>query len=404
MYYLHIRIAGKQIKRSLSTGNKWEAVARAVAVLSALGKMEPMKVPDNIKKYEIDLGRGVFKADGQEDHDRMMKALEKLDKTGLVLPKEPAKAKVKGVKLNELVARLLKLKAHLKEATRQSYTKTMRELGEFLKDPWIEDVGVKDISNYQEFLAEKKNSIRTIDNKIAITRAMFNFAIEQGDYTSKNPAENRALQSKRQKMQGGYEILEKDEIKLIYQSEWLKKDRIENPDYFWVMQLGLLTGCRVSELATLKASQFRETEQGQPYIKILDAKTLAGKRDIPIPAELMKAGLGEYISGKEKVFSYMERPGKGAGNAVGKRFSRHWAELRLTREKLVFHSIRKFVNDYFMNEGIGFEMRRQFIGHEIDSVNIQTYTKKFAVDDMGRHMRSAQLKLMALSKLIPSDF
>ena len=54
----------------------------------------------------------------------------------------------------------------------------------------------------------------------------------------------------------------------------------------------------------------------------------------------------------------------------------------MDRPKLVFHSLRKYTNNELMHLGVSLEHRCQFAGHEIDNVNVQTYTKTIGVDDL----------------------
>ena len=69
-YYLHTRIGGKQIKRSLRTSYRRVAIIRAITLLDSLMRK------DLPQKYELDLSRGILKADGDEDHARLMQALQ----------------------------------------------------------------------------------------------------------------------------------------------------------------------------------------------------------------------------------------------------------------------------------------------------------------------------------------
>jgi hypothetical protein len=98
-------------------------------------------------------------------------------------------------------------------------------------------------------------------------------------------------------------------------------------------------------------------------------------------------GLQEFINGKDRIFKYPEKLGKGSGNAVGKKFKRHLKEVGVDREKLVFHSLRKFLNDYLMKAGMPYEPRCQMIGHEIDDTNVSTYTGEFSVEELAAIMQ-----------------
>lgn len=312
---------------------------------------------------------------------------------------EPAQVQAKGLKLIGLVDKFFLLKSQLKPATAQAYKNCALEFQDFLKNPNITNVLISDVSRFQEHLAEKKNSTRTIDNKIAILRALFNFAIKQGHYFEKNPAENRALLTKKQRIAGGFEKFELEEIKLIFTSEEFKREKNRDPDFFYLCSLALVTGCRVGELASLHKSDFKQTATGTTYIKIKDAKTLAGVRSVPFPQDSLD-GFNEFLAGKtESVFKYVAREGKGSGNAVGKKFTRLLETLKIKRDKLVFHSLRKFLNDYLLKNNVAYEPRCQFIGHDIDDTNVASYTKQFTQDELKYYVNEHQSYLIAFCDL-----
>ena len=192
-YYLHTRIYGRQIKKSLGTSDKKTAMILAGQYLSKL-------VPMIIKKYEIDLSRGILKSEGPEDHRRMMDALETLGRFE-EKPKQPSEPFLKqkvGLRLPDLIERFFRLKSHLKPATVASYKQTVNQFAGFLGNPIIEDINISDVTRFQENLATLSN-IRTIDGKMATLTTVFNFAIKQGYYFQENPAAGRKLMTKNQK-------------------------------------------------------------------------------------------------------------------------------------------------------------------------------------------------------------
>lgn len=317
---------------------------------------------------------------------------------------EPAQTQqVKGLKLIELVDKFFLLKSHLKPATVQSYKNTALEFQKFLKNPNITEILISDVTRFQEHLAHNKNSIRTIDNKIATLRALFNFAKTQGYYFEKNPAENRSILTKKQRISGGYEKFELEEIELIFTSKEFKQERKKDPDFYYLCVLGLLTGCRVGELASLTKSDFKQTQAGTTYIKIKDAKTLAGVRSVPYPNIFNHVLMfDEFLRTRttENVFKYVARDGKGAGNAAGKKFTRLLETLKIKREKLVFHSLRKFLNDYLLKNNVPYEPRCQFIGHEIDDTNVAIYSKQFSEDQLKEYVNTHQVNLIVSCDLM----
>ena len=398
IYYFHTRVAGTQIKRSLGTRDKVVAIIKASKLMEALMAIDPA----GIRTYEIDLKNGLLKSDGVEDHGRMMEALAVLTahKPQVTQPAAPFKeelsGKQNGLRLLVVLDKFFLLKTHLKQSTNIAYKSVIGDFSNFLKKPLIQNIGVSDVTRYQENLARNKNQSRTIDSKIGTIRLLMNFAIKQGYYFEKNPAENRNLLTKKQKMTGGYAIFEEYEIIQIFNSQFMKMAKANDLDYYWTLVLGLATGCRISEITSLKADQFKLSSGGTHYIKIVDSKTNAGLREIPYPYFLHKE-LKEFIEGKDQVFKYKLRLGKGSGNAVGKKFARHLFDLKITREKLVFHSLRKFVNNMFLKNHVQFEPRCQFFGHEIDSVNVQTYSNKFSVDELFKKIESPQNEILKMA-------
>lgn len=406
-YYLHTRVCGRQVKRSLQTSEKSVAMMRALQLLSHIMKFDLSKV----RKYEIDLAKGVLKADGEEDHQRLIEALNALKSApqppsmGVPLEGVPtASATQSGLRLPELLEKFLTLKSHLTPATAIAYKNTVQEFASFLKNPFVGSITVSDVTRFQEHIAQK-NAVRTVDNKIGTLSALFNFAIKQGYYFEKNPAEGRALLTKKQRLKQGWAIFEEQEIKQIFSSDFLKTAKADDPDYYYVLVLGLLTGCRIGEITSLEVSQFQQTDKGNHFLKIRDAKTLAGIREVPIPQTFFTDDFKKFIGERKGlVFKYQNREGKGAGNAVGKKFSRHLDELKIKRPKLVFHSLRKFTNDYFMKNGVAFEPRCQIFGHEIESVNVATYSQKFTVDDLEKLVSPVQTRLQILTELLKTQF
>lgn len=286
------------------------------------------------------------------------------------------------LKLGELLEKFFLLRKQLTQATAIAYKNCFTEFQTFLKNPPITRITTSDVTRYQEFLAVKNNSVRTIDNKISIIRAVFNFAKKQGYTRQDNPAENRALLTKKQRLKGGYATFEKEEIKQIFNSEYFKEQKEKDKDYINVLLLALFTGCRIGEITNLKKDQFKVSDKGTNYIVIRDSKTLAGEREIPLHPFFFNK-IKPFIDSKiDKIFKYVEKEGKGSGNAVGKKFARHLESSGITREKLVFHSFRKFVNNELLNNNVSLENRCQLIGHEIDNVNVAIYTKKINIDDL----------------------
>lgn len=68
---------------------------------------------------------------------------------------------------------------------------------------------------------------------------------------------------------------------------------------YWSCLIALLTGLRESEISALLVSDIREKE-GIWYIAVLDSKTKAGLRDVPLPDILLELGFIEYLNERKQ--------------------------------------------------------------------------------------------------------
>ena len=92
------------------------------------------------KSFEIDLGRGVLKSDGVEDHQRMMEALAVMKEVRSFQPAptqatqvDQQSSKQHGLTLPQVVDKLLLLKKDYSESTKLSYKNGANEFSNYLK-------------------------------------------------------------------------------------------------------------------------------------------------------------------------------------------------------------------------------------------------------------------------------
>ena len=288
-YYLHTRFFGKQFKKSLHTNDKQTAIIKALALLKAYR----MAIDEsNIRVYKINLKEGVLESEGGEDHRNMMEALALMKSVQASEAPEKTKnpAKKSGLTLLELLDKMWLLNDQHKPATVLAYKNAVQEFSDFLSSPYINYVLQSDITRYQEFLATtKKNSTRTIDNKIATIRALFNFGIKHHYCSIQNPAELRSITNKRMQIKSSYAIFELPEMKKIFDSDFMRTAKIEDPDYYWCVVIAALSGARISEITSLTADQLQEDSHNNFFIKIRESKTTAGERDIPLPTAVFNS-------------------------------------------------------------------------------------------------------------------
>jgi integrase len=157
-----------------------------------------------------------------------------------------------------------------------------------------------------------------------------------------------------------------------------------------LISLGSYTGCRIEELAQLRADSII-TIEGIRSFKITDSKTVAGIREIPIHPSL-NAIVDRLISNSTDGFLLPSS----AGNKYGIRsdsLSKAFGRLKTAQgfdTRHVFHSVRAMVITLLLRNGVPGSTVANIVGHETGLVTFDVY-------DEGA---SPKQKLDALSKLV----
>ncbi|MBT3141369.1 tyrosine-type recombinase/integrase [Ruegeria litorea] len=137
-----------------------------------------------------------------------------------------------------------------------------------------------------------------------------------------------------------------------------------------LIMLAIWTGCRIEEMCALNLN-----ETLPDRFVIVDAKSSAGNRDVPIHSRLLpvverlrhESTDGYLLSGLTQN-KYGDR-----SNAIGKRFGRLRDNLGFDG-RYVFHSIRKSVATEFENQGVPENVAADILGHEKKTLTYGTYS------------------------------
>jgi integrase len=137
-----------------------------------------------------------------------------------------------------------------------------------------------------------------------------------------------------------------------------------------LIRLAMWTGCRIEELCSLKVKQVNDD-----YLSVVNAKTDAGLRDVPIHRELAQtmARLVEesadgYVLSGLTVNKYDAR-----SNVIGKRFGMLKTSMGFGSQH-VFHSIRKTVVTILENAGVAENIVADIVGHEKPTMTYGLYS------------------------------
>lgn len=214
----------------------------------------------------------------------------------------------------------------------------------------------------------------------------FDWSKRQGFYEGENPAHGLTI-SKRH-IQGREKRKRKpftaEDIKLIFGSPNYLKQRVENPERFWIPLLLLHTGARREEVSQLDLDDVKQ-EQGVFYFNVTPdeergkgLKNEGSKRRVPVHSYLVETGFLSYVKelrgrGEERLFPELLKGRNGYGDAVGKWFGRHLDKLGIKDPSKVIHSFRHTVNTKLHELRVPQAYILALIGHEGDSMNERDY-------------------------------
>jgi len=421
VYVLHTRINGVQFKRSLYTHEPAVAKLRAIQLLGKVAMANNLPLEDVLqsakkgKKYEIDLEQGKFKADDEQDHARMLEAMDYLKKDQVMdrlierpkmavrltepssAPSAPSATPKKCLTFKEASEDFFVFRKNLKPASVLSYKGIFKEFEAFKPGLTLDEITADVVTQF----AKAKlldNSNKTLDKKMGAIRALFNFVTKQQMWSGSNPAAGRSTLTKAQKANGGSNSFSLKDIGELFGSPDFHKIKLTEPRFFYITLLGLATGARVSALALLTARDFQVTPDGILFISIKGDKTASGVRDIPIPKRLWNEALAHVQKHNGMGYAIPKTPGKGFSDPVRKSLDNFFKWMNHDKDKKTFHGFRKTFNTEMMNDLVPIEIRCQFIGHEFDHVNTSVYgLKKYQLKELERYVAPVQKRILTLA-------
>ena len=403
------------LQQSLGTKDPHLAKILALKFCLTLAQGFPMSDPrDFLQRYGFNIpGVGSGHADGEEDHKRMLEAMEatyKLavaqaqlaaflaahpeaaDATPSQLPPplgatQPSSAQLPSLNNGGYTLKAA-LDAHLADETNKGLLtdQTLSEKRAVYSDfsdlfglIQLNQITKADITarwRAAEFARpNKKHKGRTLGlNRIEKRRSylskFFNWARDGGLYFHEQPMGLRMATKKEIKAKTqSYSELSGDDVKLLFSKAYL--DNMHKPDWYWLPLMSLFCGARLSELANLPLDRFKEVEGIKIYR--IDAvqeeesvKTTASKRTVPIHSTLLDLGLWDYVESlraRGAEFLLPHRPVACRGKSVGDQWGKWIDRCGVKDTQMVFHSFRSTVVTNLHSAGAGHAHIRQITGH-----------------------------------------
>lgn len=229
----------------------------------------------------------------------------------------------------------------------------LREFAEYLNNPQLSEIDIKQINNYLQHKA--KVSSYTAQQHLAYLRSAFNKALTDG-YIFSNPFESVA----------NYKIPEKQPLFIDEASFHCLLRVIDNADIKHIVNFAVKTGLRLMELITLEWKQINFRDK---YL-ILDNNNHTTKnkkvRTIPLTIEAMQI-LIERESNRISEFVFTFNGEKFKPDWLSKRFKKYVILAKLN-PKIKFHSLRHTFASWLVQKGVSIYQVSKLLGH----ANVET--------------------------------
>ncbi|MBB6123249.1 tyrosine-type recombinase/integrase [Sphingobium subterraneum] len=207
----------------------------------------------------------------------------------------------------------------------------------------------------------------TVNRHMATLKTFWKWAKRRGHCDGENPFEGHHRTLKEGINAQGYVAWTEDELTKLFSPPPKRADLTE------LMLVALYSGMRLDEIASLTVADIQR--KPVPFIRVTDAKTRAGNRDVPIhPALwwLVDKATGE--GGNRLWPSFRdEGPGGKPGGDAGKEFSRHKAGKGYRDRVKAFHSFRKNFVGQLERRRVPEQEVAQIVGHEKAGFTFGTY-------------------------------
>lgn len=203
----------------------------------------------------------------------------------------------------------------------------------------------------------------TMNRHLQVLQEIWAWARKRGHCGGDNPFEGFHKQLRAGINVKPYVAWEDNELRQLFDPPPKRADLLE------IIIVGMYTGMRLDEIASLRWSQLRETVEGGvkiPFFQVEDAKTPAGNRKVPVHKDLCWLLSRERGHADARVWPTFNEEGVGRkpGNDAGREFSRFKASKGFKDRSKAFHSFRKNVTRIMERSGVPENDWAQIFGHE----------------------------------------
>ena len=255
--------------------------------------------------------------------------------------------------------------AHLADKTKDQMKKDVGQLvGRF---DTLEAMTAQDVRRWVDDLANKGAGPASIKRMVSFWRSYWRYLTSiDAVPMDRKPFEAVTIRSLPKVSKGGWSALAPADVVKLWQAAHASDDAVLGD----LVLLGAFTGARIEELSSLELINV-----GEDSIRIVDSKTEAGIREVPIHSALrpvvarLKAGaIDAYLLPGLTFNKYGDR-----SNAIGKRFGRLKASMGFG-PRHVFHSLRKTLVTMLEDAGVSENLAADIVGHEKPRITYGLYS------------------------------
>lgn len=240
-------------------------------------------------------------------------------------------------------------------------------------------------------------SNRTINRYATALSQVWQWAKKRGQFKGDNPWENQSRNTGERRKTQKLPFTADELSKLLAESPTPPKPKSPNAPRFrtkddekayvgtlrWLCHVAAYSGMRLNEICERKVTDIKQ-EDGVWFIDIVNAKSEAGDRKVPIHSRLIDFGLLEFAKahGEDWLFPAL-KPGGPDGKRswyISKRFTEYRRKLgvvrvdpKTQRDRIDFHSFRRSAIQVLEQARIPQTEVAQVVGHEREGITFGTY-------------------------------
>lgn len=246
------------------------------------------------------------------------------------------------------------------EEHRQKIEKAIKDFGKFCFKNYgwidspslaIENIDRKMVYAFIKHLG-KSYKKTTVQGTISRINTIWVYLNKIDEVKGNNPFLDHIYSSAEEAQSEKQEPFTKEEVKVIRAYKW------EKPVYSLLVDLGIYTGCRISELCNFKKKHV-VVDEGIVAINIEKGKTKAATRTVPLP-DFMGNRLLEHIERKQEEDYVIGLSSKTASRTFSNFKTRHVTNNNLKS----FHSFRHMYITAMERAGVEENVTAQIVGHE----------------------------------------